>query len=71
MRKLSVKQKKLLKTEYKNLIENGVFAPTCDDIPYHVSRRIFELNMFEIFDSEVDRYFTDLYLEHVTKKGWQ
>lgn len=65
MRKLSVKQKKVLKSEYNKLIRNGVFAPTCDDLPYSVYRSVYETNMFENFDTDVDRFFSDLYLNQL------
>jgi hypothetical protein len=65
MRHLSAKQKKILKAERKKLINNGVFAPSCDDLPYNVYQSTFELNRFEDYDTCVDRFFSDLYFDEI------
>ena len=60
MRHLSVKQKKLLKKEADKIMEKGI-APSCDSLPIDTYWNIFDLNRFENFDADADRFMLDYY----------
>lgn len=60
MRKLSVKQKKLLTQEWKHIVYNGTEYPDVQDIPDDVFLTIDNIKPHEDFWNNARRLFDDL-----------
>jgi len=60
MRKLSVKQKSLIKHWVKQNKNHLSIFISVNDIPYELYSKLQSLNNFEIIDQEIQRYASDL-----------
>lgn len=62
MRSLYVKQKKMLRKAYKDILALGIEYPTVDDMG-SVYWDVYNVHPFEDFDSHVENFFDSLNFE--------
>lgn len=73
MRKLTARQKQLLKAEFDRLVKSGIEYPDYFDMDYDTCLTIDNINPCEVYSQNVDRFFSDLIdkrLEEKEKDDW-